>query len=135
MSEATCLPLLRVLVVDDCADTIQSLGMLLRLWGHEACLTRDGPTALEAVRTWQPDVVLPDLEMPGMDGWELTRRLRSEGKLDGALIIAITGYGRQEDQLRSRAAGCNHHLVKPVPPEVLAELLAARQQELACAGR
>jgi len=116
----------RILVVDDHHDSGESLATLLRLLGHEVRVAYDGPAALEAARTFNPQVGLLDIGMPGMDGVELARRLRRDLRLDGVLLVALTGYGRDEDRQRSAAAGFNAHLVKPVDVAALNALLAQR---------
>jgi CheY-like chemotaxis protein len=111
-----------VLVVDDQADLARSLARLLKAWGHEVHSAHDGPAALEAAQTHRPEVVLLDVGLPGMDGYEVARRLR--GQWDGGLrIVALTGYGQEEDRLRSRAAGFDDHLVKPVDPDDLSRVI------------
>jgi CheY-like chemotaxis protein len=117
---------LRVLVVDDCTDTRESLRILLRLWGHEPAEAADGPAALELAAAFRPDAVLLDLAMPGMDGYEAARRLRRLPGLEHVLLIAATGHGQAQDRTASRAAGFDHHLVKPFDPVELERLLASR---------
>jgi PAS domain S-box-containing protein len=114
----------RVLVVDDNRDSADTIATLLSLWGHEARVAYDGPTALEEARDYQPGLVLLDIGLPGMTGLELARQLRQEVGLQDALLVAMTGYGRDDDRRRSMEAGLNAHLVKPVAPEALTELLA-----------
>ena len=114
----------RVLVVDDNEDGARLLARLLRASGHHAELAHDGPTALDAAIATPPDVVFLDIGLPGMDGFEVARRLR---RLDGpnrALLVALTGYGREDDMRRSREAGFDLHMVKPVDPQALNDLLA-----------
>jgi PAS domain S-box-containing protein len=113
----------RILVVDDNVDTADSLVLLLQLVGHDVRVAYDGPSALEAARTFQPQIVLLDIGLPGVDGYEVAQRLRAEILVDGAVIVALTGYGQAEDRERSKAAGFDHHLVKPVLPEALNQLL------------
>jgi signal transduction histidine kinase/DNA-binding response OmpR family regulator len=115
----------RVLVVDDHVDAAASLAMLLRLYGHEVRTAADGLTALEEARSFRPEVVLLDIGLPGMDGYEVARRLRKESQGDHMLLAALTGYGQDKDRYRSREAGFDHHLVKPVDPEALHRLLAS----------
>jgi two-component system CheB/CheR fusion protein len=117
---------LRVLVVDDCHDTIESLALLLQCWGHDARTALDGPTALEIARDYKPDVVLLDLAMPGMDGFEVARRLRQELGLARTWIVSLSGYGREEDQRHALEAGCDCHFLKPMNPDFLQQLLATR---------
>ncbi|HYT91761.1 MAG TPA: response regulator, partial [Gemmataceae bacterium] len=84
----------------------------------------DGTEALREARDWRPDVVLLDIGMPGMDGFEVAAHFRDEERLQGIVLIALTGYGQDEDRQRAREAGFHHYLVKPVPPETLHELLS-----------
>jgi PAS domain S-box-containing protein len=114
----------RVLVVEDNIDAAESLATLLRLWNHDVSVVHDGRTALEAAREQQPEVVLLDIGLPGLDGYQVARRLRDEIGLDHALLVAMTGYGQPEDRRRSQEAGIQYHFVKPVEPLVLRNLLA-----------
>ena len=113
----------RILVVDDHQDSGDSLATLLRLLGHEVRVAHDGLAALESVRTFKPEVAILDIGMPGMDGIELGSRLRRDPALQPALMIALTGYGRDEDRRRSTEAGFDAHLVKPVDIAALNALL------------
>jgi signal transduction histidine kinase len=117
-------PRRRVLVVDDNVDAADSLALMLRLAGHEVSTAYSGPAALEAARAERPDVVLLDIGMPEMDGYEVARRLRQEPGLEQVMLVALTGYGREEDRQRSRQALIDHHLVKPADPTALQGLLA-----------
>lgn len=114
----------RILVVDDNTDAVESLALLLELEGHDVRTALDGPAALELASDFRPEAVLLDIGLPGMDGYEVARRLRDRPETREALIIAITGYGQLEDRALTKAAGFNHHLVKPVDPEELGALLA-----------
>jgi signal transduction histidine kinase len=116
-------PPLRVLVADDNKDAVESVAMVLRLAGHEVRTAHDGAAAVAAAVAFRPQAVLLDIGMPGMDGYAVARRLRQVG-LDGAYLVAMTGYGQDEDRRRSREAGFDHHLTKPVAPEDLEGLLA-----------
>ncbi len=120
-------PALRVLVVDDNVSSAQSLAMVLKLDGHEVQVTHDGGGALEAVRRFHPEVVLMDIGLPGMDGYEVARRLRQDAELAAgiALLAAVTGYAEDEARRRSREVGFDHHLVKPVDPDGVLALLAS----------
>ncbi|PYQ66531.1 MAG: hypothetical protein DMF53_03455 [Acidobacteria bacterium] len=115
----------RVLVVDDNRDAAESLELLLQIWGHQARSAQDGPEALSLAAEFQPEIVLLDIGLPGMDGYEVARQMRALPAGRNALIVAVTGYGRNSDRLQSQEAGFDHHLVKPVQPEVLQELIAS----------
>ena len=119
---------LRALVVDDSADTAKSLARLLRLSGHEAYVAHDAPSALVLARGERPEVFLIDIGLPGMTGYELAEHLRREG-FASATLIAISGYGQEQDIQRSRDAGINHHLVKPIDFDSLLALLARAHPE------
>jgi CheY-like chemotaxis protein len=114
----------RVLVVDDNVDSAETMAVMLRMWGHDVRMAHDGPGALEAARTHQPDAVLLDLGLPVMDGFETARRLRQEGL--AGLLVAVTGFGGVEDRRRATEAGFDTHLIKPVSPEALREVLQDR---------
>jgi CheY-like chemotaxis protein len=114
----------RVLVVDDNVDAAESLAMLVGLQGHEVRVAHDGYSALEQVTDFRADVVLLDIGLVGLDGYEVARRLRRQSSAENLLLIAVTGYGRPEDRFRSREAGFDYHLVKPVDPDRLCRLLA-----------
>jgi len=115
----------RVLVVDDNCDAASALALLLRYAGHDVHLAHDGPAALAVMPKLQPHVVLLDIGLPRMDGYEVARQIRSQGSATQPVLIAVTGYGQEEDQRRSREAGFNFHLVKPVDLTVLTEALAS----------
>ncbi|MGZ8217151.1 response regulator [Methylomagnum sp.] len=116
-------PVFRILVVDDNVDSADSMALLLGLDGHDARTAFDGPGALAEAARFLPRVVLLDIGLPGMDGYEVARRMRELPGLRDVLMIAITGYGREDDRARSKEAGFDHHLVKPVDPETLGRLL------------
>jgi PAS domain S-box-containing protein len=115
---------LRVLIVDDNRDAAESLAMVLALRGYDPAVCHDGQEAVELAQRTQPQVVLLDLGLPGLDGFEVCRRLRKQG-LDKAHIVAITGFGQDDDRRRSREAGFDEHLVKPVDPDLLMRRLEA----------
>jgi CheY-like chemotaxis protein len=117
----------RVLVVDDNTDTAESLAKLLELMGHQVRTAPDGPAALESVRDYRPEVVLLDIGLPGMDGYEVARRLRAERATEAVFLVALTGYGQEEDRRRSREAGFDRHLVKPVDLNTLRQVLVSAQ--------
>jgi CheY-like chemotaxis protein len=116
-------PKRRLLVVDDNRDAAESMSMLLEMWGHEVAFAYDGPSALETAEQWQPEAVFLDIGLPGMDGYEVAKRLRELPHAKDAVLIAITGYGQDDDRQRSRRAGIDHHLVKPVAPDALRRLI------------
>ena len=113
----------RVLIVDDNVDAADSLAMLLRSDGHEAETAYTANTALEAVERVRPEIVLLDVGLPQTDGYEIARQLRASNKVPGMRLVALTGYGREEDRERARAAGFDDHLLKPADMAALQELL------------
>jgi len=114
---------LHILAVEDDQDTAQSLALLLRMEGHEVNIAPDGPTALRSAQVHQPDVVLLDIGLPGMNGYEVARRLYQQKGEKRPLLIAVTGYGEEKDHQQSEEAGIDLHLVKPVDPGQLNEVL------------
>jgi PAS domain S-box-containing protein len=117
----------RILIVEDHVDSADGLATLLRLRGHEVMAVYDGPSALSGAGEFQPETVLLDIGLPGMDGYEVGRRLR-DTLGDGVLIVALTGYGQDEDRRRSAEARIDHHVLKPVRSDVLEELLNRRSR-------
>jgi CheY-like chemotaxis protein/two-component sensor histidine kinase len=115
----------KVLVVDDNVTWAQSLAMLLTLEGHEAQVVHDGPTALKAVSEKPHDVVFMDIGLPEMSGYDVARRIREQPTLGKIMLVAITGYAEDEARKRSREAGFDYHLVKPVDPDSILALLAS----------
>jgi signal transduction histidine kinase/ActR/RegA family two-component response regulator len=113
----------RVLVVDDNADAAEMVVAMLRVWGHQTAIAFDGASALAEGDRLQPDVVLLDIGLPQMDGYETARRMRARPWGAQALLVAVTGWGRPEDRDRTRSAGFDRHLVKPVAPAALEALL------------
>jgi len=114
----------RILIVDDSQVQAKSLGMLLELMGHKVLLAHDGPSALKLAAEVIPDVALIDVGLPGMDGYEVARRIREHPELREMILIAQTGWGRDEDRRNSIEAGFNHHLAKPIDHDLLEKLLA-----------
>ncbi len=114
----------RILVVDDLPDSADSLALLLQSHGHEVRTSYDGANAVEIAREYRPDVVLLDLGLPQLNGYEAARQLRGLSLGEPVLLIAITGWGHSENRKRTSEAGFDHHLVKPVDPETLLQLLA-----------
>jgi CheY-like chemotaxis protein len=116
----------RILVMDDNRDAADSLAMMLRLQGHEVEVAHHGQAALEVARRCKPELVFLDIGMPGMDGYEVARRVRQDHDLRGVVMVALTGWGQEEDRRRTVEAGFDHYLVKPVEPNALEALLASR---------
>jgi signal transduction histidine kinase len=115
----------KILVADDNRDSAESLGILLEMAGHEVRLAYDGQEALDHAADFLPEILLLDIGLPRLDGYEVAARLRQDGRFDGLLLVAVTGYGTEDDRDRSREAGFDHHLVKPVDIAALRELIAA----------
>jgi DNA-binding response OmpR family regulator len=113
----------RLLVVDDHPDIVLTLSRMLQMCGFEVMSACDGRAALEIAAKFRPRFVLLDLGLPAMDGYEVARRLRAEAGSESTTLIAVTGYGSEEARKRSREAGFASHLVKPVNPRVLLDLL------------
>ncbi|MBV9121955.1 MAG: response regulator, partial [Planctomycetes bacterium] len=120
----------RVLVVDDNPDAAESLALLLRVEGHEVRTAHDGPAALKAATEFQPEVIFLDIGLPRVSGYEVARQLREQLGLKKVLLVAVTGYGQEEDRRRSREAGFDAHLTKPADPAALHELLAGSRANL-----
>ncbi|MEO5687750.1 MAG: response regulator [Burkholderiaceae bacterium] len=114
----------RILVVDDNVDVVETTTMLLSLSGHQVRSAKDGLQALHAASEFRPEVVLLDIGLPLMDGYEVARRLRQMPETAGALLVALTGYGQQGDRERGKDAGFDGHMLKPVDPHALARLIA-----------
>ena len=116
---------LRILVVDDNVDAAQSLALLLRAYGHEVVdVVHDGPSAVEAILTKKPSVVLLDIGLPGMNGYEVAQRVHQQEIEQPPHLIAITGYGLEADKMKAKEVGIDHYLVKPVNPNRLHEILS-----------
>ncbi|WP_437662404.1 ATP-binding protein [Sorangium sp. So ce1182] len=125
---------LRVLVVDDNVDGAESLALLLRMSGHRTRAVHTGPEALTAARELGADVVFLDIGLPGMDGYEVARRLRADPGFAGLVLVALTGWGTEDDRRRAREAGFDHHLTKPVDAAEVRRLVA-RVAQGAATGR
>jgi signal transduction histidine kinase len=125
----------RILVVDDNRDSARGMARLLAIGGHEVRVAHDGPEAIAAAESDPFDFILLDIGLPGLDGYEVTRRLRGGGRCERTMFIAVSGYGQAEDRRRSREAGMDHHLVKPVEYEALVKILAQEGAPAAPAGR
>jgi CheY-like chemotaxis protein len=116
-------PGLRLLVVDDNRDAAESLAILLRATGNEVDIAFDGPSALVMMCRKHPDAVFLDLGLPIMDGYEVARRIRAQKQFSDLVIVALSGWGNEKDRRRSRAAGIDHHLIKPAEFEEIQALL------------
>jgi CheY-like chemotaxis protein len=113
----------RILVVEDNRDAADSLRLLLELMGHEVRVAHSGPEGVKAAQEWRPAIVLCDIGLPGMDGFAVAEELRRHPGLASTRLIAVTGYGQEDDRRHSRESGFDHHLVKPVDPEELQRVL------------
>lgn len=122
---AKAIPPRRVLVVEDNLDTVQTFARLLKADGHRVEFAINGYAAVDIAKTFRPDVVLLDLGLPGLDGFEVCRRIKSDPELRDACVIAVTAYAFDEHRVRSRAVGCVLHVVKPVDPAYLLALVNA----------
>jgi len=114
----------RVLIVDDNEDAANSLALLLKLGGHETASVYTAVDALRHASVFRPDVVLLDIGLPGMDGYEVAQKMRELPGLRDIRLVAVTGYGRSDDRLRAREAGFDDHMTKPVDYAVLERTLA-----------
>ena len=113
----------RILVVEDNLDSVHSLALLLRDMGHEVEYAINGYAALSVAQSFRPEVVFLDLGLPGLDGFEVCRTMKSDASLRAARVIALTGYADDASRQRSAEAGCELHVVKPVSPQFLESLL------------
>jgi len=134
MSEKSLLPL-SILVVDDSDDSAQSTAELLSLSGHAVRVASCGADALRNAAVETPDVILLDIAMPEMTGWEVASRIRQACREKQPLIVAVTGYGTEADRWRSADAGCDLYMVKPVEPMTLLKLLGWVQKSVATRTR
>ena len=119
---------LRVLVVEDNLDQLRTLSMLLTLEGYEVDFAINRYAAIDVAERFKPDVILLDLGLPGLDGFDVCKWLRRHAGLERTRIIAVTGYGTEADRARSRAAGCEHHVTKPYDPQQLLALVRGQQE-------
>jgi CheY-like chemotaxis protein len=115
---------LKVLVVDDNPDTVLSFTMLLKASGHDVRAAHDGPTAVQVALDYRPDVVLLDIGLPGLNGYEVAKRIRQQPDFKNVVLVALTGYGQNSDRQSSLQAGFDHHLVKPARLAQLQQILA-----------
>jgi CheY-like chemotaxis protein len=117
---------MRVLIVEDHRDTARTLELLLRFCGHEVRVEHDGAAGVAAALAFHPEVVLCDIGLPGLDGYGVAGALKSDPDARAAYLIAVSGYGREEDRRRGAASGFDLHLTKPVDPTELIQMLADR---------
>ena len=120
---------LRVLVVDDNVDTVLSFSMLLEAYGHDVRTAHDGLAAVQAALEYRPDIMLLDIGLPGLNGYQVAKRIRQEPALKNIVLVALTGYGQDSDRRTSLEAGFNHHLVKPAILEQLLQILATTSEQ------
>jgi two-component system CheB/CheR fusion protein len=123
----TSVRLLRILIVDDNEDVAESEALLLSQAGHEIRVANSGEEALDIAPSFQPEAVILDIGMPGMDGYEVARRLRNKGGLEKTKLIALSGYGSKEDLIKAREAGFDIHLTKPVEIDTLTKAISMRR--------
>ena len=119
----------RILVVDDNHDSALSLAMMLSIMGHETRTAHDGESAVATAESFLPEVVLLDIGLPKLNGYEVAQRIREKDWGASMFLIAVTGWGQEEDRQRSSEVGLNVHMVKPVEPSALEKLLADLSQE------
>lgn len=119
-------PALRLLLVDDSVDAVMAMSFLLEADGYDVRVAHEGRHALEVAAQFEPEIVLLDLGLPGMDGCQLAEEMRKRACTAHALLIAVTGYGQPSDRQRSHEAGFDHHLVKPVSPEEIQRVINGR---------
>ena len=131
-SELKTTPSRRILVVDDNEDSAESLTILLSLGGHETHTAHDGLEAIEAAEMFRPEVILLDIGLPKLNGFEVARKIREHPWGQTIMLVALTGWGQEEDRRRSQEAGFNHHLTKPVDPLALTKLLARLSVAQSC---
>jgi PAS domain S-box-containing protein len=122
---------LRILVVDDNRDSAEMLSMVLKALGNETCTAHDGLEAIDMAAEYRPDIVFMDIGMPKLNGYEAARRIREQPWGKRMVLVALTGWGQEEDKQRTKEAGFDHHLVKPVEPDILRRLLAEHQSNSA----
>jgi len=125
VSAATAIVARRILIVDDSEDGAESLAMLLQFFGHETFKAYDGVQALDAAERLRPDVVLLDIGLPRLNGYEVCARIRQEPWGKDLVLVALTGWGQEEDRHRSKEAGFDAHIVKPVDHDALLKLIAS----------
>jgi CheY-like chemotaxis protein len=123
----------RILVAEDNKTTAESAAKLLALLGHEVVVAHNGPQAIALALSWRPEFILLDIGLPAIDGYAVAAHLRQEEVCQDTIIIAVTGYGQEDDRRRSHDAGIDHHLLKPVSADALLSLLS-RSGTASCPG-
>jgi CheY-like chemotaxis protein len=123
-------PGLRILIAEDVKDCADALAVLLRMYGHEVMISPDGIAAVQFAQTQQPDVLLLDIGLPKLNGYEVAKTMRKLNWRKRPLIVAVTGYGQEEHLRLSREAGIDHHLTKPLDPEQLRSILDDLQKKV-----
>ena len=117
-------------MVDDNVDTVLSFTMLLQASGHDVQTAHDGPTAVQAALDYRPDVMLLDIGLPGLNGYEVAKRIRQQPDLKNVVLVALTGYGQEADRQTSLQAGFNQHMVKPARFDQLQQILATVSEQV-----
>jgi CheY-like chemotaxis protein len=115
----------RIVVADDNEDSAFTMAMMLKIMGHDVRTAHDGFEAIKVAEAFRPELILLDIGMPILNGYDACRRIREQSWGKGVVMVALTGWGQDEDKRQSREAGFDHHLVKPIEPEALEKLLAA----------
>jgi len=126
---------MKILIVDDNVDSAETTGMLLELMGHETMCANDGAQALEVAMRWLPQMVLLDINLPVLSGYEVAQKLRAAQAMCDSYIVALSGYSSDEDRQKSLAAGCDQHIGKPFDPAALTGLLETAASALAARRR
>jgi CheY-like chemotaxis protein len=121
---------MNVLIVEDLRDTVDSMRFLLELWGCKSTVVYNGQRAIEAAATLNPDIVILDIGLPDMSGWDVSHRLRQSPTTASALMVAVTGYGQPDDIKRSKEVGIDLHFLKPADPEDIKRVLISWEQSL-----
>lgn len=124
VEEPSMITSLRILIVDDNRDSVTTLSMLLRRLGHQTFMAFDGEEAIAAARKFKPEVVLLDIGLPKLNGYEVCRWIRAQSENERVVIIAQTGWGQEETRIKTSDAGFDYHMVKPLDPNTLQKILA-----------
>ncbi|HZZ28807.1 MAG TPA: PAS domain S-box protein [Pirellulales bacterium] len=135
LGDKAATPPRRIMIVDDTRDSVFVLGKLLEKLGHRVSINHDAATALQNARRERPDMIISDIAMPKMDGYEFARRVRQEPDLVGVVLVALSGYGQESHRKRAKEAGFNYHLIKPISLEDLEKVISFSSADEATAGR